>query len=103
MSQTDWHRLSGVIAPRLHTLAPSTRPLRNTAAVIKHAESHCWQPRDDGSMDVYGRSGNGRTIRLARGDHAGQDIVDFVRRSYPRLDNHPHVIAPPVFLLKEHH
>lgn len=103
MSQTDWHRLSGVSAPRLHTLAPSTRPLRNTAAVIEHAESHCRQPRDDGSMDVYGRSGNGRTIRLARGDHAGQDIVDFVRCSYLGLDNHPDVIALPVFLLEEHH
>lgn len=90
MSQTDWQ---GISAPRLDTTTPTTGPLRNTAAVIEYAAPHFRQTRNQGVMDLYGRSGKGRTIRIERGDCAGQDIVDFVRCSYLGLDNHPDVIS----------
>ncbi|MDX0482388.1 aminotransferase class I/II-fold pyridoxal phosphate-dependent enzyme [Sinorhizobium medicae] len=103
MSETESQQRSlRSAAPGLHTPESSTRPVRNTRAVIEYAEPHFREARDQGLIDVYGRSANGRTILLERGDYAGQAVVDFVRCSYLGLDNHPDVIAGAVAALEQY-
>ncbi|MDX8450588.1 aminotransferase class I/II-fold pyridoxal phosphate-dependent enzyme [Mesorhizobium captivum] len=103
MSQTDpQHPSTDTAAPLVHPTELSTRPVRNTAAVIEYAEPHFRQARDQGLIDVYGRSAKGRTILLERGDYAGKAVVDFVRCSYLGLDNHPDVIAGAVAAIEQY-
>ncbi|MCA1408785.1 aminotransferase class I/II-fold pyridoxal phosphate-dependent enzyme [Ensifer sp. IC3342] len=103
MSQSgSQHRSAPSSASRLDATGPSTRPVRNTPAVIEYAEPHFRQARDRGLIDVYGRSANGRTILLERGDYAGKAVVDFVRCSYLGLDNHPEVIAGAVAAIEQY-
>ncbi|WP_084617863.1 aminotransferase class I/II-fold pyridoxal phosphate-dependent enzyme [Sinorhizobium arboris] len=103
MSQSDSElRSDPSTASRLGTTGPLTRAVRNTPAVIGYAEPHFRQARDQGLIDVYGRSTNGRTILLEKGDYAGQAVVDFVRCSYLGLDNHPDVIAGAITAVEQY-
>lgn len=88
--------------PNLNAPAQSTRPLRNTAAVIEHAEKNFQHAVDKGLMNVYGRSTNGRTVFIERGEDAGRDIVDFVRCSYLGLDNHPDVVSGAITAIQQY-
>ncbi|MER8474274.1 aminotransferase class I/II-fold pyridoxal phosphate-dependent enzyme [Mesorhizobium sp. M1328] len=75
---------------------------RNTASVIDRTRTHFQRAHQRGLMAVYGRSMEGRTVWLTRGDRRGDTVIDYVRCCYLGLDNHPAIVAGAVAAIEEY-